>query len=71
MIPKSGTRFLEKDHAQVLSWRANPQISLRNLRKLDCFPAKPVPTFARRAPRVTTGIRAAKLAPAETSDASD
>ena len=28
-----------------------PQISLRNLRKLDCFRAKPVPTFAERAPQ--------------------
>jgi hypothetical protein len=48
MIPKSGNRFSEKDHAQQEA-SARSQISLRNLRKLDCFCGKPVTTFPDRA----------------------
>jgi len=48
MIRRSGHRFADKIMRQINKLAREPQISLRNLRKLDCV-AKPVPTFADRA----------------------
>jgi hypothetical protein len=43
MIRRSGNRFADKIMRQINELAREPQISLRNLRKLDCA-AKPVPT---------------------------
>jgi hypothetical protein len=43
MIPKSGNRFLEKIMRCLIKVAREPQISIRNLRKLDCFPQNRYP----------------------------
>ncbi len=45
----SGIRSAARIARQIIKLERGPQISLRNLRKLDCFYAKPVSTFADRA----------------------
>jgi hypothetical protein len=37
MIPKSGNRFSDKIMRHFQKLAREPQISIRNLRKLDCF----------------------------------
>jgi hypothetical protein len=48
MVRRSGNRFADKIMRQIKKLAREPQISVRNLRKLDCA-AKPVSTFADRA----------------------
>jgi hypothetical protein len=43
MIPKSGNRFSDQIMRYFVELAREPQISLRNLRKLDCFPQNRCP----------------------------
>jgi hypothetical protein len=43
MIQRSGNRFADKIMRQVNKFAREPQISIRNLRKLDCFPQNRYP----------------------------